>query len=326
MTLAPIIVFAYNRADHLRTTLSLLAQNTQAGQTVLYVYCDGPKANITKEQLQKVLNARKVVRELAVVPAFREVHIIEREKNLGLGTSIITGVTEVINKHGRAIILEDDIKTSPAFLSFMNQCLDHYEARKSVFSITALSRPNPEHFFPKDYPYDVYCAPVHRPWGWATWADRWSQVDWNANAYAILKQYPFMRRAFERGGADNWDELYRQQEHGLNLWSVRFGLAHFVNHAVSIAPIVSYVHNDGWGEDSTNCRGDGSNWRYEQLNDKATDFKICDILYEDARIINAWYSFSIAEPRSRWGKLKNWFGRRFMHRDEYALKGKVYVS
>lgn len=326
MNTAPVIVFAYNRPDHLRKTLTWLGQNELANESTLYIFCDGPKHNATTEQLAKVENVREVAHEVAVVPMFKEVHVIEREENLGLGTSVISGVTEIINKYGKVIVLEDDLETSPYFLSYMNQCLDHYDARKSVFSITGLSRPHPERFFPQDYPYDVYCAPVHRPWGWATWADRWNQVDWGANAYKILKANPQIRKAFERGGIDNWDELYRQQELGLNLWSVRFGLAHFVNHAVSIAPIVSYVHNDGWGDDSTNCKGDGSNWKYDELNNKGKNFAFCDILYEDARIINAWYSFSNSKPRSKWGKLKNWYGRKFLHRDEYALKGRVFAE
>ena len=326
MNLAPIIVFCYNRPAHLRKTMNWLRANKHAEESPLYVFCDGPKANASEEQLQKIAATRAVVDEMAVVPAFKEVHILKRNENLGLGTSIITGVTEVINKYGKAIVLEDDLETSPCFLSYMNQCLDHYEARKSVFSITGVSRPHPERFFPKDYPYDVYCAPVHRPWGWATWVDRWSQVDWTANAYKVLKVNPQIRKAFERGGVDNWGELCRQQELGLNLWSVRFALAHFVNHAVSIAPIVSYVHNDGWGVDSTNCNGDGSKWKYDELNNKGKDFVFCDILYQDKRIINAWYSFTNPRRRSFFGRLKNWIGRHFLGRDEYALKGRVFVD
>ena len=115
MNLAPVIVFAYNRADHLRKTLTWLGQNELADMSTLYVFCDGAKPNTTEEQLAKVYAARQVAHEVAVVPTFKEVHIIEREENYGLGKSIITGVTEIINKYGRAIVLEDDLETSPYF-------------------------------------------------------------------------------------------------------------------------------------------------------------------------------------------------------------------
>lgn len=192
MNIAPIIVFAYNRADHLRKTLTWLGQNELADQSTLYIYCDGAKPNATEEQLEKVQTARKVAHEVAIVPTFKEVHIIERKENLGLGTSVITGVTKIVNKYGKVIVLEDDLETSPYFLSYMNQCLEHYEPRKSVFSISGLSRPHPERFYPRDYPYDVYVSLTHHPTGWGTWADRWNQVDWDVKDFATVKNDPQM--------------------------------------------------------------------------------------------------------------------------------------
>ena len=323
--LAPIIVFVYNRPNLLRKTLERLQANKHAAESTLYVFCDGPKADITAEQIKKIEEARVVVDEMAVEPAFKEVHILKRSENLGLGTSIITGVTEVINKHGKAIILEDDLETSPYFLDYMNKCLDHYENRKSVFSISGLSRPHPERFYPTDYPYDVYVSLTHHPQGWATWVDRWVQVDWEANAYDVMKDYPEMIAAFRRIEYPEWEDLTRVKESGKNIWSVRFGLAHFVNHAISICPIVSYINIIGWGSDATNTNVGGHNWVFDRLADKE-DIRFCDILYADKRIINAWYSFTIPYRRSFWGRLKNWYGRKFLGRDEYLLKGKVFEN
>lgn len=323
--LAPIILFSYNRPDHLRKTLGWLIANKYASESILYVFCDGPKKDATDEQLQKLEEARKIVDELAVIPSFKEVNVIKRNENLGLGKSIITGVTEIINKYGKAIVLEDDLETSPYFLSYMNQCLEHYENRKSVFSISSLSRPHPERFYPKDYPYDVYVSLVHHPTGWATWADRWNQVDWDAETYNVIKNTPEMIDAFRRVEYTEWDDLIKVKEHGMNIWSVRFSLAHFVNHAVSICPIVSYVNHIGWDSEATNAIGGGSTWKFDKLADKE-DIRFCDILYLDKRIINSWYSFTIPTRRTLWGRLKNWYGRKFLGRDEYALKGKVFVN
>jgi hypothetical protein len=321
--LAPIIVFAYNRPEHLRKTLTWLSQNELADQSVLYIYCDGPKPNASLEQLDKIQKARQVAHQLAIVPVFSEVHFVEREENLGLGTSIITGVTEIIRQYGKVIVLEDDLQTSPLFLDYMNKCLDHYENRKSVFSISSLSRPHPERFYPKDYLYDVYVSLVHHPTGWATWADRWMQVDWGVNLFDEVRKQPAMIEAFRRIEYGEYDALIHQQAIGQNVWSVRFSFAHFVNHAVSICPIVSYINHIGWDSEATNAKG-SSQWNFERLADKK-EIRLLDVLYEDKRIINAWYSFSIPQRRSKWEKLKNWFGRKFLKRDEFALKGKVYV-
>lgn len=326
--LAPIIVFAYNRAEHLKKTLTWLGQNELADQSTLYVYCDGAKPNATDEQLSKVKAARQVAHEVAVVPVFKEVHIIERDENMGLGTSVITGVTEIVNKYGKVIVLEDDLETSPYFLCYMNQCLDYYESRKSVFSVTGLSRPHPERFFPIDYPYDVYVSLKHHPWSWATWADRWNQVDWTAKTYDEIANSPQMLSAFKRMGEDEWDELTMQVKGDKQIWSARFALAHFVNHAVSIAPIKTYVRNIGSGIDSTNCKTENlGRWEIEESDMCDTsELRLLDVLYEDARIVNTWYSFFKKGKRSLFGRLKNWYGRKFLHRDEYALKGRVYAE
>ena len=191
--LAPIILFVYNRPEHLEKTLTWLGKNELADQSTLFVYCDGAKPDANKEQAERVAAAREVAHKLAVTPKFKEVHFVERDENLGLGTSIITGVSEVIKQYGKAIVLEDDLQTSPLFLDYMNRCLDHYEQRKSVFSISSLSRPHPERFYPKDYPYDVYVSLVHHPTGWATWLDRWEQVDWEASLLDKVREQPEMR-------------------------------------------------------------------------------------------------------------------------------------
>jgi hypothetical protein len=221
--------------------------------------------------------------------------------------------------------LEDYLETSPLFLDYMNKCLDHYEARKSVFSISGLSRRHPERFYPADYPFDVYVSLTHHPQGWATWADRWAQVDWDVKGFATVQNDSQMISAFRRAEHCQYEELEWQQREKVNIWSARFAFAHFVNHAVSICPITSYINIIGWGEDSTNTVGNGDNWAFDKLADKE-DIRLLDVLYEDSRIINSWYSFTINKRRSLWGRLKNWYGRKLLGRDEYALKGRVYAD
>ena len=63
------------------------------------------------------------------------VHVIEREKNIGMAASIIEGFSEVVNKFGRAIEIEDDVATGKYFLEYMNDALDRYENDKQVMHI-----------------------------------------------------------------------------------------------------------------------------------------------------------------------------------------------
>ena len=134
-----------------------------------------------------------------------------------------------------------------------------------------------------------------------------------------------IQKAFKRAGNEMWDQLLLCKQSGWNIWSVLFYLAHFENHAVSICPIVSYIEHIGWGPESTNCPGDGAAWKHERLADNQ-NIRFLDILYEDSRIINSWYSFRFGKPRSLFGKAINALGRRFKNKDEFFLKGKVYCD
>lgn len=53
------------------------------------------------------------------VDGFKWGHIIEREKNWGFAENIIDGVTSIVNKYGKIIVLEDDIVTGKYYLRYM---------------------------------------------------------------------------------------------------------------------------------------------------------------------------------------------------------------
>ncbi len=40
----------------------------------------------------------------------------------------MNGVSEIINKYGKVIVLEDDLITTPDFLAYMNEGLNYYDA------------------------------------------------------------------------------------------------------------------------------------------------------------------------------------------------------
>ena len=121
VNLAPIVLFVYNRLWHTQQTIEALQKNELASESELFIYADGTKNEKLNDQ---VLEVRSYIKE---VDGFSKVTIIERDKNWGLAANIIDGVTNVINQYGKIIVMEDDIVTSPAYLSFMNQALDFYK-------------------------------------------------------------------------------------------------------------------------------------------------------------------------------------------------------
>ena len=58
---APILLFAYNRLDHLQRCIQSLQQNTLASQSDLYIFSDGPKNKEAEAGVKAVRNYLKAI-------------------------------------------------------------------------------------------------------------------------------------------------------------------------------------------------------------------------------------------------------------------------
>jgi dTDP-glucose pyrophosphorylase len=85
-------------------------QNERADQSELFIFCDSAKKPEDEESVEQV---RALVRSQQWCA---KVHIVEQKCNVGLADSIISGVTDICQKYGRVIVLEDDLVLSPYFL------------------------------------------------------------------------------------------------------------------------------------------------------------------------------------------------------------------
>ena len=128
--LAPILLFVFARLDHTKRTIEALAANELALKSDLIIYSDAARSEEEKKSVNQVREF------LNSVKGFRSITVVERNKNYGLARNIIEGVTDVCNRYGRVIVLEDDLVTSPHFLSFMNSALDKYETDQRVWHIS----------------------------------------------------------------------------------------------------------------------------------------------------------------------------------------------
>lgn len=319
--LAPIIVFCYNRPWHVEQTLEALSRNELADQSTLYIYCDGPKADASEGQRQKIKEVRQVVRKRQWC---KEVHIVEAEQNKGLANSVIEGVTEILNQNDRVIILEDDLVTSLYFLSYMNECLDFYKTYESVFSIGGYNFPQSKMYLPDDYKFDNFVCLRSCSWGWGTWKNRWDKVDWGMKQFNLCKNDPNMLRALNRLGEDFAPMLQMQLEGRVDSWSVRFGFAHFTHHAVTIIPCKSYVQNIGVDGSGIHCGNNDSSLKVD-LSKAINEPKLLNVLYEDDRIINAFYSSYYPKTRPLWQRIINFITRKSGYKPPFVIKKKVYV-
>ncbi len=250
--LAPVVVFAYNRPDHLQRTLAALAACRLAGRTSVHVFADGARKPAAAEAVAAV---RDVLSREAAAMRFAAFHVQASEVNLGLANSIIRGVGQVLAGTGRVIVLEDDLLISEDFLEFMNDCLEFYEDDASIGAISGFS---PLGELPASCVDDVYMTFRNCSHGWGTWSRVWSSVDWTASGAAGLASDLGLRRAFNREGNDRYDRLRRQLAGRIDSWSIRFGLSLFLSRLATVYPSVNRVRNIGFDGSGVHCGTDAS--------------------------------------------------------------------
>ena len=88
---SPVVLFVYNRTDHLRRTLDALNENRSISNATLYIFSDGPKIESDERGVNEV---RDLVRQKN---GFGQTKIVESNSNKGLATSIIEGATKVLD-------------------------------------------------------------------------------------------------------------------------------------------------------------------------------------------------------------------------------------
>ena len=250
MSFAPIIIFVYNRADHFIETYNALAACKEAKESELFIFSDGAKNEAGREKVNEVRAAVAAIKDSG---DFKSVNVTESPVNKGLAASVISGVTEIINKYGKVIVVEDDCKVSPLFLRYMNKALDYYENNKKIGSIAGYT---PMIDLPNDYKNDVFAAYRSCSWTWATWKDRWEGVDWELKEMKDFYNSPKLIRRLNSNGSDRFMRLYRQTKGNGSSWSVRFG-AHLVkNNLLTVYPRFSYNSNIGCDESGVHSKSD----------------------------------------------------------------------
>ena len=236
-----IAIFAFNRPDLLRSTLTALAANDLANNASVTIFCDGPRHERDELDTQAV---REVAKKSQ---GFASVEVVERPKNMGCARSVIDGLTEMFRLYERLIVIEDDIMTSPYTLRFLSEGLARYADSEKVFNIASWTPPHIVRKLPASYPYDVYAIPRFNCWGWASWRDRFQGIDWSITDYQEFKNSPQLRSTFDAGGKDLSSMLDMQMRGKIDSWAIRADYARFKKNMLGINPVRSYALNIGMG-------------------------------------------------------------------------------
>lgn len=229
--LAPIILFVYNRVDNTSHTIEHLLRNTLARESELYIFSDGGRDEKSWEAVNKVRAYLKTIE------GFKAVHIVERPCNYYLERNVIEGIAEVFTHHDRIIVLEDDICTSPHFLTFINEALTLYEQEKRVMHISGFTNLDIPHMG------DTYFTRRMTGWGWATWRDRWEKFVHFTSRDEALQGFTEadIQRITYNGNFGNLSSLDKKPIP----WDICWELALYRNHGLALNPTQTLVRNIG---------------------------------------------------------------------------------
>jgi len=267
MSLAPVVVFIYNRPEHTRKTLEALAKNDLFDASDVIVYADAAKSENDKPRVEET---RNVVKQFA---ASRRLRIVEREQNLGLAESIISGVTEVVEEYGRVIVLEDDLVTSKKFLKFMNDSLAHYAEEDRVMHVSGYVFP-----FSKQMTNHTFFTTPTSCWGWGTWQRSWNHFEKDANKFIQVFSKSMIREFNLGHRCDYWRQMRANANGQIDTWAIFWHASVFLNRGLSLHPVNSLVNNIGHDGTGTHCNATG---RYAGWLSCFDDYLYPDAIEED---------------------------------------------
>ena len=239
---SPIAFFAFNRPYHTNETLKSLSLNSEAKQTDLYAFIDGPRKI---SEIQLIDNVEKIIKSFA--NKFKSVAVYRSESNQGGAINQKRGISKVLSEFESVISLEDDIYVSNHFLSYMNNALKIYKDEKEVWHINGFN-------YPIKFEGDFECFFMRsmQCWGWATWRDRWEQFTGDPLScdpyYLIATFNKDLIKEFDLGVKKSvfWSQIDDNAKGKLNnTWDIFWYSFIFLKKGLCLTPKVSMTRNIG---------------------------------------------------------------------------------
>ena len=243
---APIALFVYKRLWHTQQTIEALQKNRLAHEVGVVGASEGAGGAGGAGGVEAV---RDYVHR---VDGFRHVTVVERGKNVGLADNIISGVTEVVNRYGRIIVMEDDIVTTPYWLDYMNDALDAYEDEPAVWEISGTVEPY--QVLKEAATKDTFFLHQAQCCGWATWADRWQH--YQREPEATLRRYQTQEKARwldERDCPGTWQQVVQNCTGQLRTWAVFWDITILEHDGLVLWPRYSMQKNIGFDGSGEHC-------------------------------------------------------------------------
>ncbi len=282
--LAPIVIFTYTRLETLKKTIESLKKNKMAKFSEIYIFSDCHKNKIDQPLVN---NVRKYLKS---IKGYKKINLISRKENYGLARNIINGVSSVIKKRKKVIVLEDDIIVSPNFLEYMNDSLIRYQNNKKIWHINSWNYEIRDH----NVEYNAFFTRHMNCWGWATWEDRWKYFEKKPDK--ILKK--FNKEKIFRFNIENnlnyYSQLKRNKDGKLNTWAIFWYANIFLKNGLCLSPLKTLSKNIGFDDHSEHQPNEDNSFKYINKNfflKKSNKFSYPELIEEDFYMLKKIISF-----------------------------------
>ena len=244
-----VLVIGFNRPRHLAQVIDSL-RAVQPGRVCVAI--DGWRPDREGER-ELVLACRELV---SAIDWPCEVETLFQERNLGCGAGVTAAITWFLGRHGRGIILEDDIVADPSFFPFCVELLDRYEHDRRVFAVSGCNFVPPSDQARPELPYRF--SQVPHIWGWATWSRAWAEHRLDIRGWRRrLPPTALLRRAGSLGGALYWGTMFELLARGeVDTWDGQLVLAAMANGQLTATSNVNLIRNIGFDELATHTKVD----------------------------------------------------------------------
>jgi hypothetical protein len=245
---APVLVIGFNRPDFLKKSLS----NIPVDGRKVYISIDGARNSIEAKVVAKCIS-------LAKSYANGSGNIVEVQNsttNLGCKEGVRWAIDWIFQHEHQAIIIEDDIFTTPTFFDYCDKGLIEFEQDDKIWQLNG--------FTPLLPPYTVrkfYVSNYAHIWGWATWKSRWVKYDRHLENFpklSIENLPPFTRTPPSKKFVEYFNTMLNDCKNGFDTWDAQWVYSMWLNDARAIAPGSRLTGNFGFDHRASHTTRAGS--------------------------------------------------------------------
>lgn len=243
-----VLLIVFNRPE---TTQQVFDAIRKAKPSKLYVSADGARPDKPGEY-EKCQQVRQIVSQVDwECKLFTQFH----DKNLGCSFGPRSAFSWFFDREEKGIILEDDCLPDPCFFPYCEEMLLKFSDNKRILNISGCNL-GYRHSGNESYFFSRYM----NMWGWATWRDRISKVDfemndWENTRFKQLKAIWLLKHRFMEWDIPYYKKWYYYWNKTINSvatwWDFQFIYNQLLNKKLTIFPSRNLIKNLGFHEQGT---------------------------------------------------------------------------